>query len=59
MAMKALKPSVKADRALELQLRREANTIFMGPSGGHGGCSALGLALAAHRRGFGAEWQEA
>jgi len=55
MAMKALKPSVKADRALELQIWREANTIFMGPSGGHGGCSALGLALAAHRRGFGAE----
>ena len=55
MAMQALKPSVKADRALELQLWREANTIFMGPSGGHGGCSALGLALAAHRRGFGAE----
>jgi predicted double-glycine peptidase len=55
MAMKALKPSVRADRALELQLWREANTIFMGPSGGHGGCSALGLALAAHRRGFGAE----
>ena len=55
MAMKALKPAVKADRALELQLWREANTIFMGPSGGHGGCSALGLALAAHRRGFAAE----
>lgn len=55
MAMKSLKPSVKADRALELQLWREANTIFMGPSGGHGGCSALGLALAAHRRGFAAE----
>jgi hypothetical protein len=46
---------VKIDRALELQLWREANTIFMGPSGGHGGCSALGLALAAHRRGFRAE----
>jgi predicted double-glycine peptidase len=55
MAMKALKPSAKVDRALELQLWREANTIFMGPSGGHGGCSALGLALAAHRRGFRAE----
>jgi predicted double-glycine peptidase len=55
MAMKALKPAVKADRALELQLWREANTIFMGPSGGHGGCSALGLALAAHRRGFATE----
>jgi hypothetical protein len=55
MAMRAFKPSVKADRGLELQLWREANTIFMGPSGGHGGCGALGLALAAHRRGFGAE----
>src|SRR5262245_10546044 len=55
MAMQALKPSVKANRGLELQLWREANTIFMGPSGGHGGCGALGLALAAHRRGFGAE----
>lgn len=55
MAMKALKPAVKVDRALELQLWREANTIFMGPSAGHGGCSALGLALAAHRRGFRAE----
>jgi hypothetical protein len=55
MAMRTFRPSVKADRALELQLWREANTIFMGPSGGHGGCGALGLALAAHRRGFGAE----
>jgi peptidase C3-like protein len=55
MVMRAFKPSVKANRALELQLWREANTIFMGPSGGHGGCGALGLALAAHRRGFGAE----
>src|SRR4030095_15439196 len=55
MVMRAFKPSVKADRALELQLWREANTIFMGPSGGHGGCGALGLALAVHRRGVGAE----
>jgi predicted double-glycine peptidase len=52
MSMTALDPSFKVDRALELQLWREANTIFMGPTGGHGGCSALGLALAAHRRGF-------
>ena len=52
MSMTALDPSFEADRALELQLWREANTIFMGPTGGHGGCSALGLALAAHRRGF-------
>ncbi len=55
MAMKALRPSVRADRGLELQLWREANIIFSGASGGHGGCSALGLALAAHRRGFAAE----
>lgn len=55
MSMKALDPSIQANRALELQLWREANTIFMGPTGGHGGCSALGLALAAHRRGFKAE----
>jgi hypothetical protein len=55
MVMKALKPSIRVDRALELQLWREANMIFTGPSGGHGGCGALGLALAAHRRGFGAE----
>jgi predicted double-glycine peptidase len=55
MAMRALRPSLKADRSLELQLWREANTIFMGPSGGHGGCGALGLALAAHRRGFAVE----
>jgi hypothetical protein len=51
----ALDPTFRADRALELQLWREANTIFMGPTGGHGGCSALGLALAAHRRGFNVE----
>jgi predicted double-glycine peptidase len=55
MSMAALDSRIKRSRALELQLWREANTIFMGPSGGHGGCSALGLALAAHRRGFKAE----
>jgi predicted double-glycine peptidase len=55
MSMAALDSRIKRSRALELQLWREANTIFMGPSGGHGGCGALGLALAAHRRGFRAE----
>jgi len=55
MSMAALDPRVKRSRTLELQLWREANTIFMGPTGGHGGCGALGLALAAHRRGFKAE----
>ncbi|MGH6929031.1 MAG: peptidase C39 family protein, partial [Dongiaceae bacterium] len=38
MVMKALKPGVKADRALELQLWREENTIFLGTSGVLGGC---------------------
>ena len=37
MAMKALRPSVRADRGLELQLWREANIIFSGASGGHSG----------------------
>ena len=47
MAMaRSIRRSNAARRACELQLWREANTIFMGPSGGHGGCGALGLALA-------------
>ncbi|ASJ72718.1 GNAT family N-acetyltransferase/peptidase C39 family protein [Granulosicoccus antarcticus] len=50
MAMRALDPSLQADRTLELQLWREATTIYM--TSGHGGCSPHGLALAAHRRGF-------
>lgn len=54
MAMKALDPKAEVSRTHELQLWREANTIFMG-SDGHGGCGATGLALAAHRRGFGVE----
>jgi predicted double-glycine peptidase len=53
MAMNALDPRVKIARSLELQLWREATTIFMGA--GHGGSGALGLALAAKRRGFAAE----
>ena len=50
MGMQALKKDTKADRSLELQLWREATTIYM--TSGHGGCSPLGLALAAWRRGF-------
>lgn len=42
-----------SDRALEIALWREATTVFM--TSGHGGCSALGLALAAWRRGYGVE----
>ena len=53
MAMKALDPAIEMSRALEMKLWKEATTIFGGH--GHGGCSALGLALAAHRRGFEAE----
>ena len=50
MAMQALDKESKADRSLELQLWREATTIYM--TSGHGGCSPLGLALAAWHRGF-------
>lgn len=53
MAMKAQAPELSIDRRLELELWREATTIFM--TAGHGGCGALGLALAAHRRGFGVD----
>lgn len=54
MAMKALAPRSDFSRAHELQLYREATTIFMGGPH-HGGCGATGLALAAHRRGFRSE----
>lgn len=54
MAMKTLAPKSDFSRAHELQLYREATTIFMGGPH-HGGCGATGLALAAHRRGFRAE----
>ena len=50
MAMKALQSDMSLDRRLELQLWREATTIFM--TSGHGGCSPLGLALAAWKRHF-------
>lgn len=50
MAMAAQDPRIVPDRTLELTLWREATTVFM--TRGHGGCGPLGLALAAHRRGF-------
>jgi len=50
MAMKAFHPTLRLDRTLELQLWREATTIFM--TSGHGGCSPYGLALAASKRAF-------
>lgn len=51
MVMSALDPAIEVDRTLELRLWKEATTMFMGGSH-HGGSSALGLALSAHRRGY-------
>ncbi len=53
MAMRAQDPDYRMSRAEELRLWRESTTIYM--TSGHGGCHPLGLALAAHRRGFRAE----
>jgi len=50
MAMAGIDPALRPDRALEVELWREATTII-GPSG-PGGCDPYGLALAAHRRGL-------
>lgn len=50
MAMAALQPGRALARREEVQLWREATTVFM--TSGHGGCSPQGLALAAWRRGF-------
>ena len=50
MAVSALNPDYQPEIDEELQLWREATTIFM--TSGHGGCGPHGLALAARRRGF-------
>jgi ribosomal protein S18 acetylase RimI-like enzyme/predicted double-glycine peptidase len=50
MAMGALQSERLLERREELQVWREATTVFM--TSGHGGCSPQGLALAAWRRGF-------
>jgi predicted double-glycine peptidase len=50
MAMKGLDSDTQFDRVHELQIWREANTVFMGK--GHAGSSPYGIALAAWRRGF-------
>lgn len=53
MALRGLDPATPFDRVHELQIWREANTVFMGA--GHPGSSPYGIALAAWRRGFHAE----
>lgn len=53
MAMASLDRKVELRQELELDIWREATTIFM--TSGHGGCHPIGLALAAHARGFIAE----
>jgi ribosomal-protein-alanine acetyltransferase len=50
MAIKTLQPAYDMTRHEELQIWREATTIFM--TSGHGGCSPHGLALSAWHRGF-------
>jgi ribosomal protein S18 acetylase RimI-like enzyme len=50
MAMASLDRRIKPNQALELDIWREATTIFM--TSGHGGTHPLGLALAAKKRGF-------
>lgn len=53
MAMKTFRPNTEMSLEKELELWREATTIFM--TSGHGGCGPHGLALAACDRGFRAE----
>lgn len=50
MAMKAFNPKFELSLSNELQIWREATTIFM--TSGHGGCGPHGLALSAWRRGY-------
>lgn len=53
MALKTFSPKFEMTLSNELQIWREATTIFM--TSGHGGCGPQGLALAAWRRGYRAE----
>ena len=50
MVFNYFKPNHYDPFALEIDIWREATTIFM--TSGHGGCGPRGLALAAHQRGF-------
>lgn len=53
MVLSALHPDYQATLNDELDIWREATTIFM--TSGHGGCHPMGLALAAQKRGLTAE----
>ena len=53
MAMVALDAGYEPSPLDEIQIWREATTIFM--TSGHGGCHPVGLALSAVKRGFDAE----
>ncbi|MCP5167053.1 MAG: GNAT family N-acetyltransferase/peptidase C39 family protein [Pseudomonadales bacterium] len=53
MAMSGLDPDYVASPLEEIEIWRQATTIFM--TSGHGGCHPIGLALAAVQRGFAAE----
>lgn len=53
MAMNAYQDAPKPSQELELDIWREATTIFM--TSGHGGTHPFGLAISARRRGFKAE----
>lgn len=50
MAMRTFNPNYDMSLSNELQIWREATTIFM--TSGHGGCGPNGLALSAWRRGY-------
>lgn len=53
MAMRAIRSDYTPSLHEEIQIWREATTIFM--TSGHGGCHPVGLALAARQRGFDTE----
>lgn len=53
MAMASLNKDIKPSLEQELDIWREATTIFM--TSGHGGCHPIGLALAAQKRGVQAQ----
>lgn len=50
MAMKSFSPKLETSLGEELEIWREATTIFM--TSGHGGCGPQGLAMAALNRGY-------